>query len=199
MVETTDTGYLILEASGRVVDANDEYVRISGHHALEAILGRSVVEWTAPYDVDRNAKEVKKCVERGYVRELEIDYVRPDGRVTPVEINASCLDTKQGRRILSLCQDISERRQAHEALVRERRTLKHMLRASDHERQLIAYDIHDGLAQQLAGAVMQFEVFNHLREARPKQASDAYHAAMTSSSGPRRGSTTHQCGPSANS
>ncbi len=75
--------------------------------------------------------------------------------------------------------DITERKKAHEALERERRTLKHMLRASDHERQLIAYDIHDGLAQQLAGAIMQFEVFDHLKEAKPKQAADAYHAATT--------------------
>ncbi len=179
LVETTDTGYLILDASGRVVDANDEYVRISGHHALEAILGRSVVEWTAPYDVDRNAKEVEKCVERGHVRELEIDYARPDGTVTPVEINASCIDTKQGRRILSLCRDISERRQTHEALVRERRTLKHMLRASDHERQLIAYDIHDGLAQQLAGAIMQLQTYGHLKRTRPKAAAKAFDAGMT--------------------
>ena len=65
LVEATDTGYLILDDSGRVVDANDEYVRISGHHTLEAILGQSVVEWTAPYDVDRNAKKVEECVEGG--------------------------------------------------------------------------------------------------------------------------------------
>ena len=31
LVETTDTGYLILDAEGLVVDANEEYVRISGH------------------------------------------------------------------------------------------------------------------------------------------------------------------------
>ena len=37
---------------------------------------------------------------------------------------------------------------------RERRTLLHLLHSSDHERQVIAYEIHDGLAQELTGAIM---------------------------------------------
>ena len=40
-----------------------------------------------------------------------------------------------------------------------------MLQASDHELRLIAYDIHDGLAQELAGAIMQFQVYAHARAA----------------------------------
>ena len=57
---------------------------------------------------------------------------------------------------------------AQAALAREQQTLKHLLQSSDHERQLIAYEIHDGLAQYLAGAIMQFEVYNHLKEKKPK-------------------------------
>ena len=66
---------------------------------------------------------------------------------------------------ISFFHDVTERKKAQEALGKDRRTLKHMLHASDHERQLIAYDIHDGLAQQLAGAIMQFQVYDHLKEA----------------------------------
>jgi signal transduction histidine kinase len=66
-----------------------------------------------------------------------------------------------------------------EALQREQRTLKRMLQASDHERQLIAYDIHDGLAQQLAGAIMQFQVYAHVQERKPKDAAKAFDAGMT--------------------
>jgi PAS domain S-box-containing protein len=107
---------LILDGQGRVIDANAEYLRISGHRTLEEILGRTVVEWTAPYDVDRNAKEVEKCYRKGFVRQLEIDYVHPDGKIIPIEINATCLDTEDGRRIVCLCRDITERREAQEAL-----------------------------------------------------------------------------------
>ena len=49
-------------------------------------------------------------------------------------------------------------------LRREHRTIKHLLQSSDHERQTIAYEIHDGLAQQLAGAIMQFQTYAHQKE-----------------------------------
>ena len=62
---------------------------------------------------------------------------------------------------------------------KEHRTLRHLLQSSDHERQLIAYEIHDGLAQQLAGAIMQFQTFNHLKDKKPKMAAKAYEAGMT--------------------
>jgi PAS domain S-box-containing protein len=68
----------------------------------------------------------------------------------------------------------SERRSARLALEQKRRTLQHMLRASDHERQLIAYDIHDGLAQDLAGALMQFQIYDHLKTTQPAEAQKAH-------------------------
>ena len=64
-------------------------------------------------------------------------------------------------------------------IAKEHRNLKHMLRSSDNERQLIAYEIHDGLAQQLAGAIMQFQAFDHLKDKKPKQAAKAYDAGLT--------------------
>jgi|GEM_PF-1117967 len=117
LVETTETGYLIVDGQGRVVDANAEYVRLTGYSKLEEILGRTVLEWTAPYDLERNAEEVRKCGETGAVRNLEIDYVSPDGKkITPIEINATVIEAGQGPRILSLCRDITDRRRAEAAL-----------------------------------------------------------------------------------
>ena len=173
LVETTGTGYLILDGQGRIIDANAEYVRISGHRTLEEILGRTVVEWTAPYDVDRNAKEVEKCYQKGFVRQLEIDYVHPDGKIIPIDINATCLDTEDGRRIVCLCRDITERKQAQEALERERQSLWKMLQASDHERQIISYEIHDGLAQYLAAAGMQFQAHDALQRELPRRSEES--------------------------
>ena len=75
--------------------------------------------------------------------------------------------------------DITDRKRTEDALAREHRTLKHLLQASDHERQVIAYEIHDGLAQELAGAIMQFQVFDHAKDTKPKDAANAFHAGMT--------------------
>jgi PAS domain S-box-containing protein len=116
LVETTETGYVLIDLQGRVQDANAQYVRLTGHRSLDEIVGRCVTEWTAPHDLERNAKEVAKCGERGFVRNLEVDYIGREGRITPVEINATAVETPQGPQILTLCQDITDRRQAQEAL-----------------------------------------------------------------------------------
>src|ERR1035441_4875132 len=74
LVETTGTGYLILDMQGRVLDANAEYIRLSGHKTLKDILGRSVMEWTVPEDRDTHAAAVESCLKTGAVKNLEIKY-----------------------------------------------------------------------------------------------------------------------------
>jgi PAS domain S-box-containing protein len=80
--------------------------------------------------------------------------------------------------IQAVGRDITERKQAQEALERERRSLWRMLQASDHERQTISYEIHDGLAQYLAAATMQFQTHDALREKSPDKARKAYETAV---------------------
>jgi PAS domain S-box-containing protein len=116
LVEATDTGYVIIDETGSVVDANREYVRITGHEQLESILGRPVTDWTAEHDLERNTIEIQNCLERKFSRNVEVDYVWPDGRIVPVEINAEVVETEEGWRILSVCRDITERKYAEEAL-----------------------------------------------------------------------------------
>ena len=112
LVETTDTGFLILNNDGKVIDANAEYVRLAGHRELADIRGKAVSEWTADYDRQRNAEAVDQCVKVGFIKNFGIDYVDGNGRITPVEVNASISGTGESMRIVSLCRDITERRQA---------------------------------------------------------------------------------------
>lgn len=65
--------------------------------------------------------------------------------------------------------DITERKQSELALRRERQTLEQMLELQEHERRLIGYDIHDGLAQQLGGALMFLQAFRDQFADRPSE------------------------------
>jgi PAS domain S-box-containing protein len=104
---------------------------------------------------------------------------RKDGTIVPVEITSNNL-TYAGRPcVTGFFRDITERKKAQESLQREHRTLKHLLQSSDHERQTIAYEIHDGLAQYLASAIMQFQTYYGLKDAKPDSAKRSYDAAMT--------------------
>jgi PAS domain S-box-containing protein len=116
LVETTNTGFLILDHEGKVIDANAEYVRLTGRGKLGDILGRPVLEWTAGHDQERNAAAVAQCIRDGFVRNFLIDYVDGNGRITPVEVNAAIVGEGAAMRIVSLCRDITDRKQADDAL-----------------------------------------------------------------------------------
>lgn len=115
LLETTDTGFVIADPDGRILDANAEYVRLAGRRSLSEIRGRSALEWTAPHDRDRNAAAIAQCLSQGKLRNFSVDYVDARGRTTPLEINATALETAQGLRILGLCRDASERRAEEKA------------------------------------------------------------------------------------
>jgi len=117
LIDITDTGYVIIDGDGRVLDSNPEYARLTGHKTPREIKGRNVTEWTAGHDLERNVEEIRKCLKIGQIRNLEVDYVNADGRITPVELNASFMRTSQGTRIVTLCRDITERRKSEKALL----------------------------------------------------------------------------------
>lgn len=118
LVETTDLGYLILDKDGKVLDANAEYVRQTGHSRLDEILGRPVTDWTADFNKRANAEAVALCTRQGYIRDLTVYYADKSGKTTPIEVNATVVGEGDSRRILSLCRDITERVKAQEELRR---------------------------------------------------------------------------------
>ena len=123
LIETTDTGFVIVDDKGCVLDANEKYAQLSGHECFQDIQGRSVTEWTAEYDIERNAKAVKKCFEKGYVRNLEIDYTDKTGNITPIEINAAVVDRKAEIQIIALCRDITRRKKSQELMVQSEKMM----------------------------------------------------------------------------
>jgi PAS domain S-box-containing protein len=126
LVETTATGYVIADGQGKVLDANQEYVRLTGRRSFAEVRGRSALEWTAPYDLERNIRELSKCSTIGVVRSLEIDYIQPDGTIVPVEINATAISVDGSPTWLALCRDISERRLAQRALHESEEILRYI-------------------------------------------------------------------------
>lgn len=114
LIETTNTGYLVLDAQGIVLEANTEYVRLSGHNELADILGRNVLEWTDVNSQEKYAAALARCLQERIIRDLEINQTGIGGNTTPVEITATVIGTGDDLRIISLCHDISERRQTEE-------------------------------------------------------------------------------------
>ncbi len=114
LVETTNTGYVIVDTEGTVLDANPEYLRLSGHNELKEILGRRVIEWTAEQDRGKSAAAFEQCLKTGIVRHLELDHAGGDGRSIPVEVNATAIMTSEGIKLIALVRDISDRKRVEE-------------------------------------------------------------------------------------
>ncbi len=123
LIETTDTGFVILDEKGHVLDANQEYVRMTGYGELQDILDRPVTDWIAPEDRRRSTEAVKNCLRTGSLRNLEISYIDTAGRIVPVEIQANMLPGEESSLIMGICRDITERRMAME----ERQSLQEQL------------------------------------------------------------------------
>jgi PAS domain S-box-containing protein len=130
LVETTGTGFVIIDGEGRVLDANAEYVRLTGHAELREISGRKVTEWTAAHERQKNAEAVRQCLKNGSIRNFEIDYTDSAGTITPIEVNATVLRSGGSVQILTLCRDISDRRSAQDALLKSEARLGSILHGS---------------------------------------------------------------------
>jgi two-component system sensor histidine kinase DegS len=57
--------------------------------------------------------------------------------------------------------DSRKLQETERALRADRQALRQFIRTQERERQMISYEIHDGLAQYLAGALMQLETVGH--------------------------------------
>lgn len=122
LLDNTGTGYVVVDAGGRVLDANAEYVRMTGHHELKDIQGRLVTDWIVPVDQDRIIQEFRKCFEQGTVRSLEVSCLGGEADTeTAVEMSAMVIERKQGPLVLALCRDIDARKKAEAELLRSSR------------------------------------------------------------------------------
>ena len=174
-------GMAVTSLDKRWLEINDRFCEILGY-SQEELLQKKFTDYLHPDDLKRINVQFDQLISS------EIDYytadrrfVRKDGKLVYATVFVRYFRTEEGKadHLLALVEDITERKKTQEALQKERRTLKHLLQSSDHERQLIAYEIHDGLAQQLAGAIMQFQTYKHLKETKPKEAEKAYDAGVT--------------------
>jgi PAS domain S-box-containing protein len=103
-------GLVIGDRGGRVLDANDTFLRMVGHSRDEVVAGRvSWKETTPPEWVDSNLRALDQLRATGVARPWEKEYCRTDGTRVPVLVGAATLDDE---RIIAVSIDLTERKQA---------------------------------------------------------------------------------------
>ena len=110
LIEGTDTAFVIMDTKGTVIEANDIFLQFTGRKDMESIVGKNVKEWTAPYDIQRTERELELCTQKGYSKNLRLDYQHDDGNIVSLEIFAKLVSTGSKQQIFGICWDISHLR-----------------------------------------------------------------------------------------
>ncbi|MFO7905444.1 MAG: PAS domain S-box protein [Planctomycetota bacterium] len=150
---------IMMDGRGRAVHWNPAAARMFGYSAEEA-LGREIHRLVTPERhrelvADALAKFFETGEGRAVGRTLELQAIRKGGEEFPIELSLAPIHVENEWWAVAVVRDITDRKLADEKLRAEQRTLRRLLKAHDQERKLIAYEIHDGLAQQLVAAIMR--------------------------------------------
>ncbi|NLF72714.1 MAG: PAS domain S-box protein [Candidatus Anammoximicrobium sp.] len=180
LVEACPDAVVMFDPEPRVTFASQRALELYGVDAPTQLIGRRLDELIAEPERPRLRANLPGLLQEGTRRTVEYTLCRHDGTAFAGEISAAVVRDTQGRPLvlIAVIRDVTERRLVHEALEQERQNLWHMLRSSDHERQLISYEIHDGLAQELAGALLQLQSFEYQRDRNPERAQEAFEAGL---------------------
>lgn len=89
----------------------------------------------------------------------ELPCLRKDGTTVYADISAGKIMLGGQACMVGFFTDVTQRKLAEEAIQKEQRLLRRLLHLQEQDRKLTAYEIHDELAQQLAGVQMRLQSF----------------------------------------
>ena len=127
IVEATDTGYAVTDKNGKILDANNKFVQMTGNVPLSRIVGKSPEKSTSPEDYEKYRQLIHNCYSDTTVHSIEIAFIHKNGNKIPVEINACRINLKNEDQVIMLCRNITERLQAKEELIKERTLLRTLI------------------------------------------------------------------------
>lgn len=152
-------GLLVADiASMRFVAANTSLLRMLGY-CEEELLRLTVHDLHPPEDVPRELARFQAAAEERLTALEKRRIRRKDGSFFFADMRGSRILFNGRPALIAVIRDISERIAAEQAVEQERQVLRNLLAACDRDRQWISYEIHDGLTQQLTGALMQFQSY----------------------------------------
>ncbi len=116
IAERSFDAIITLDLSGHVMYASPAAERISGR-GLKDIVGESFYAFVHEPDVPRTIQAWNEVKRRGVVKGLQIELLRGDGSLVPVEVNASSI-VRDGEvvGVEGIFRDVTERTKAEKAL-----------------------------------------------------------------------------------
>jgi len=137
----------------RYLEVNETFEELTGWRRDE-VAGRSQSEIELWVDPERRSAFLKQLLAQGNIRDLEIRIRRKDGQVRTTLGSSELIEVDGENCCLSVWADITERKQAEEAIA----SVSHkLIEAQEKERTRIARELHDDISQRIALANIEFE------------------------------------------
>jgi PAS domain S-box-containing protein len=118
LVDSNIIGMFIWDFDGRILGANDEFLRMVNYDREDLASGR--IRWadlTPPDWRDRNNARIEQQKSSGRFGPFEKEYTRKDGSRVPVLIGGATFE-KDGNQGVAFVLDLNERKRAEQALMR---------------------------------------------------------------------------------
>jgi PAS domain S-box-containing protein len=127
LVDANIIGIFIFDADGRIVEANDAFLKIAGYDHEDLRCGRLRRTDLAPAEhPDRSECSSPPEPNRtGSLRPTETEYTRNDGSRVPVLVGAAPFEDR-GKEGVAFVLDLTERKRAEEALRQEQEKLRQL-------------------------------------------------------------------------
>jgi len=120
LFESAADAIFILDAegdrAGKIVSANQSAATMHGY-TVEELESLHILDIDAPDAGKRTAERIERMLKGEWIK-TELDHVKKDGTLFPVEINAGIFEFDKHRYILAIDRDITERRRTEETLQR---------------------------------------------------------------------------------
>lgn len=165
------------DRNGLCTFVNQKWSEVVGEKPENA-LGESWQRYIHPDDRRRYIDEWRAAMAAGRSFLSEVRLVAPAGRVHRLMSSATAIRDATGAvtGYIGSAVDVTEHKLAAEALAAEQELLRHTIEMQDRERQLISYEIHDGLVQYVTGALMQLQALQS--KAGSPEAAGQFEAAL---------------------
>ena len=115
--------------TGYVVDCNPKFENQTGRK-LEQLKQMKIGEVSPPEKILADKKKFLKINENGFGRPVELEFQKPDGEIVPVELISRKIVIRGKQYFLGIARDITERKQAEEALKDSEEFSASLLRSS---------------------------------------------------------------------
>jgi PAS domain S-box-containing protein len=163
LVDGAADAFYLFDDKGCFLDVNRCACDSLGY-SREELLKMSVTDiQMTPYKTEEGDSYWKHSLSRQPLT-YEGIHRRKNGDTFPVEVRFSFLDHNGRSWCLALVRDISERKQADAALKAEQQLLRQLLDLMESDRKLVAFEIHDGLAQFLTAISLQLQAMQAKQE-----------------------------------